>query len=77
MWDSQPLNHAIIEVLSRKKDFGTPRALAYDDLLSKLRIHCKREIGTFELNRELMKLELYGIVFVSTLHKKKKLVELL
>jgi len=70
IWSPRPLSLSIVEVLEKKGP------MTDIDLLKQL----KSDLGDVsfrELNRELMKLELAGILRVSRLTKGKRQVELL
>ncbi len=69
-WRGHPLDTVVIEVLQRKG------ALNDEDLLGFLREAGFGDIGFGELNRVLLRLEIEGIVYVSSLARGKRRVEL-
>ena len=69
VWSPRPLSLSIVEVLEKKG------ALTDIDLLKELKSNVG-EVSFRELNRNLMKLELGGILRVSRLMKGKRQVEL-
>ena len=69
IWSPRPLSLSIVEVLEKKGP------MTDIDLLKQLRSDLG-EVSFRELNRELMKLELGGILRVSRLTKGKRQVEL-
>jgi DNA-binding HxlR family transcriptional regulator len=70
LWAVQPLHTSIVEVLLKKRGSSTDT-----DLLSSLK-KSYGELSLRELNKTLMRLEIDGIIHVSTLTKNKKRVEL-
>ena len=68
-WKIQPLYVIVIEILEKK---GSLNDL---ELFEALKVFYK-EIGFDDLNKTLMKLELGGLVSVSSLTKNKRLVQL-
>jgi hypothetical protein len=69
IWSPRPMSLAILEVLEKKG------SLSDVDLQKELKSNFG-ELSFRELNRELMKLELAGILWVTRLMKGKRLVEL-
>ena len=69
VWSPRPLSLAIVEVLEKKG------ALTDIDLLKELKSDFG-DVSFRELNRDLMKLELTGIIWVSRLMRGKRHVEL-
>jgi hypothetical protein len=69
IWSPRPMSLALLEVLEKKG------SMSDIDLQKELRSNFG-EVSFRELNRELMKLELAGILWVSRLTKGKRLVEL-
>ena len=69
IWSPRPMSLSIVEVLERKG------SMTDIDLLKQLKLDFG-EVSFRELNRELMKLELAGILRVSRLTKGKRQVEL-
>ena len=70
IWSPRPMSLSIVEILEKKG------AMTDIDLLKDLRLNFG-EVSFRELNRELMKLELAGILRVSRLTKGKRQVELI
>jgi DNA-binding HxlR family transcriptional regulator len=70
LWAVQPLHTLIVEALLKKRGSSTDT-----DLLSSLK-KSYGELSLRELNKTLMRLEVDGIIHVSTLTKNKKHVEL-
>ncbi len=70
IWSPRPMSLFIVEVLEKKG------SMTDIDLLKELRSSFG-EVSFRELNRELMKLELAGILRVSRLTKGKRQVELI
>lgn len=70
LWAVQPLHTSIVEILLKKRGSSTDT-----DLLSSLK-KSYGELSLRELNKTLMRLEIDGIIHVSTLTKNKKHVEL-
>ena len=69
-WRGHPLKTVIIEVLKRKG------ALSDDDLLSSLKETGFEDVSFGQLNKVLLRLEVEGIVYVSSLARGKRRVEL-
>lgn len=69
-WRGHPLGTVVIEVLQRKG------AVSDEDLLGFLREAGFGDIGFGELNRVLLRLEIEGVVYVSSLARGKRRVEL-
>jgi hypothetical protein len=69
IWSPRPMSLFIVEILEKKGP------MTDIDLLKDLRLNFG-EVSFRELNRELMKLELAGILRVSRLTKGKRQVEL-
>jgi hypothetical protein len=67
-WRSHPLNLTIIEVLKKKG------AMTDTELFDLLRV-TQEELGFGDLNKTLMKMEVAGLVYVSSLTKGKRRVE--
>ena len=70
IWSPRPMSLSIVEILEKKGP------MTDIDLLKDLRSNFG-EVSFRELNRELMKLELAGILRVSRLTKGKRQVELI
>ncbi|MEE8322650.1 MAG: ArsR family transcriptional regulator [Candidatus Bathyarchaeia archaeon] len=70
LWAVQPLHTSIVEVLLKKRGSSTDT-----DLLNSLK-KSYGELSLRELNKTLMRLEIDGIIHVSTLTKNKKRVEI-
>ncbi|MEE9509130.1 MAG: ArsR family transcriptional regulator [Candidatus Bathyarchaeia archaeon] len=70
LWAVQPLHTSIVEILLKKRGSSTDT-----DLLSSLK-KSYGELSLRELNKTLMRLEIDGIIHVSTLTKNKKRVEI-
>jgi len=70
IWSPRPMSLSLVDILEKKG------AMTDVDLLKDLRSNFG-EVSFRELNRELMKLELAGILRVSRLTKGKRQVELL
>ncbi|MCK4885422.1 ArsR family transcriptional regulator [Candidatus Bathyarchaeota archaeon] len=70
LWAVQPLHTSIVEILLKKRGSSTDT-----DLLSSLK-KSYGELSLRELNKTLMRLEVDGIIHVSTLTKNKKRVEI-
>ncbi len=68
-WDPIPIHTAIIEILAKKGSLNDSELLR--ELESKY-----NDIGFRTLNRTLMQLEIRGVIRVSRLLKKKKMIEL-
>jgi len=68
-WKVHPLHVVIVEILEKKG------SMADDELFEALKSIYK-DIGFNDLNKALMKMEIAGKIVVSTLMKKKRLVEL-
>ncbi len=69
-WHGHPLETVVVEVLQRKG------ALSNNDLLGFLKESGFGDLGFGELNRVLFRLEIEGIVHVSSLARGKRRVEL-
>ena len=69
-WRGHPLETVVVEVLNRKG------ALSDVDLLGFLRESGFGDVGFGELNRVLLRLEVEGVVYVSSLARGKRRVEL-
>ena len=69
IWSPRPMSLALLEVLEKKGSMSDVDL--YKEVMSNF-----GEVSFRELNRELMKLELAGILWVSRLTKGKRLVEL-
>lgn len=69
-WRGHPLETVVVEVLGRKG------ALSDVDLLGFLREAGFGDVGFGELNRVLLRLEIEGVVYVSSLARGKRRVEL-
>lgn len=69
-WRGHPLKTVIVEVLKRKG------ALSDDDLLSSLKETGFEDVSFGQLNKVLLRLEVEGIVYVSSLARGKRRVEL-
>ena len=69
IWSPRPVSLSILEVLEKKGSMSDV------DLQKELKSNFG-EVNYRELNRELMKLELAGMLWVSRLGKGKRLVEL-
>jgi DNA-binding HxlR family transcriptional regulator len=69
LWDVQPLHTSLVEVLLKRGGSSTDTELL--DALKK----SYGELSLRELNKTLMRLEVDGIIHVSTLTKNKKRVE--
>jgi hypothetical protein len=67
-WVSHPLNTQIREFLERK---GPMTDIELFDM-----VKCTHEVGFSELNKTLLRMEIEGIVYVSTSTKGKRRVEL-
>ncbi len=70
IWDVQPLHTSIVEILLKKGGASTDTELC--TALEKSR----GDMNFRELNRELMRLEVDGVIQVSSLTKNKRRVEL-
>ena len=70
MWDVYPLRIALVEALTKKQGVSTDVELY--DLLKK----SYDDLNYRSLNRVLMKLEVEGMIHVSSLTKTKRRVEL-
>jgi len=68
-WKVHPLHVVIVEILEKKG------SMADDELFEALKSIYK-DIEFNDLNKALMKMEIAGKIVVSTLMKKKRLVEL-
>ena len=68
-WRPHPLYTAVVEILERKGPLS-------DDELFNLVKQDYEEIGFGDLNKALLKLEVEGRIYVSTLTKGKRRVEL-
>ncbi|MBO3802479.1 MAG: transcriptional repressor [Candidatus Brockarchaeota archaeon] len=68
-WYPRPLRNAIVEILEEKE------ALTTEELAKKLKEEYK-ELTESELDRELMRLELNGIVSITSLGRSRRRVEL-
>jgi len=69
-WRGHPLKTVVVEVLKRKG------ALSDDDLLGSLKETGFEDISFGQLNKVLLRLEVEGIVYVSSLARGKRRVEL-
>lgn len=69
-WQIQPIQSTVIEILMEKG------SMADTDLLGVLKAFYK-EIGFEELNKTLMRMEVTGLISVSSLSKDKRLVQLM
>ena len=69
-WRGHPLETAVVEILKRKD------AMSDEDLLSSLKDNGFSDVGFGELNRVLLRLEVEGVVYVSSLARGKRRVEL-
>lgn len=69
-WRGHPLETTVIEVLEKKG------ALGDEDLLGFLKDAGFGDISFGELNRVLLRLEIEGVVYVSSLARAKRRVEL-
>ena len=69
-WRGHPLKTTIVEVLKRKG------ALSDDDLLGSLKETGFEDVSFGQLNKVLLRLEVEGIVYVSSLARGKRRVEL-
>lgn len=69
-WRGHPLETVVVEVLQRKG------AISDEDLLGFLRESGFGDVGFGELNRALLRLEVEGVVYVSSLARGKRRVEL-
>jgi DNA-binding PadR family transcriptional regulator len=69
-WRGHPLETTVVEIL-KKKD-----AMSDEDLLSSLKESGFSDVGFGELNRALLRLEVEGVVYVSSLARGKRRVEL-
>jgi DNA-binding PadR family transcriptional regulator len=69
-WRGHPLKTVVVEVLKRKG------ALSDDDLLSSLKETGFEDVSFGQLNKVLLRLEVEGIVYVSSLARGKRRVEL-
>jgi predicted house-cleaning noncanonical NTP pyrophosphatase (MazG superfamily) len=69
-WYPRPIRNAIVELLNEKE------ALTTDDLEKKLKEEYK-ELTTSELDKELMRLELNGIISITSLGRSRRRVELI
>ncbi|MCW4021708.1 MAG: hypothetical protein NWF02_00890 [Candidatus Bathyarchaeota archaeon] len=70
IWKPHPLSTTIVEILKRKSP------LTDVDLYELIKaVH--EESGFADLNKSLMRLEIQGIVYVSTRTKGKRMIELL
>ncbi|MEM1550566.1 MAG: hypothetical protein QXR13_01365 [Candidatus Bathyarchaeia archaeon] len=71
VWRSQPLPMAILEILEKKG------SLTDIEILEALRsISSYRDVSFNELNKALIKMEIAGLILVSSLTKGKRLVQL-
>ncbi len=68
-WDPIPVHTAIIEILAKKGSLND------SDLLKELESKYN-DLSFRDLNRTLMQLEIRGVIRVSRLLKKKRMVEL-
>jgi hypothetical protein len=68
-WKVQPVYATVIEILEEKG------SIADSDLFEALRAFY-REIGFDDLNRTLMRMEVTGLISVSSLAKDRRLVQL-
>ncbi|MEM2669734.1 MAG: hypothetical protein QW188_06855 [Candidatus Bathyarchaeia archaeon] len=70
-WKAQPLHIAVIEVLERKG------SLSDVELLEALKSSSAyKDLNFNELNKVLMKMEIAGIILVSSLTKGRRLIQL-
>ncbi|MEM2273557.1 MAG: hypothetical protein QXX56_05010 [Candidatus Bathyarchaeia archaeon] len=70
-WRSQPLYITILEILEKKS------SLTDAELLEILKnTYGYKDMSFSELNRALMRMEITGLVFVSSLTKGKRLIQL-
>jgi hypothetical protein len=69
IWSPRPMSLTLLEVLEKKGSMSDIDL--YKEIVSNF-----GEVSFRELNRELMKLEMAGILWVSRLTKGKRLVEL-
>lgn len=69
IWGPIPLHMAIVEALEKKG------GMAEAELVKELK-HSYGEVSSRELNKELMKLEIWGRIRVTRLMKGKRMVEL-
>ncbi|MEM2853230.1 MAG: hypothetical protein QW804_01865, partial [Candidatus Bathyarchaeia archaeon] len=70
-WKSQPLQMAIVEILEKKG------SLTDVDLLESLRaISQFKDLSFNELNKILMRMEISGLIYVSSFTKGRRLVQL-
>lgn len=71
IWRSQPLHIAILEILEKKS------SLTDAELLEMLKnTYGYKDISFSELNKTLMRMEITGLILVSSLTKGKRLVQL-
>ncbi len=68
-WKMQPVYATVLEVLREKG------SMADDELFDALKAFY-REIGFDDLNKTLMQMEVTGLIYVSSLAKDKRLVQL-
>ncbi|MEM2309551.1 MAG: hypothetical protein QXV71_03520 [Candidatus Bathyarchaeia archaeon] len=70
-WKSQPLQMAIVEILEKKG------SLTDVDLLESLRAVSQfKDLSFNELNKILMRMEIAGLIYVSSFTKGRRLVQL-
>ncbi len=69
-WKPHPLSTTIVEILQRKN------SLTDLDLYELIKV-IHDEAGFADLNKTLMRLEIQGIVYVSTRTKGKRMIELI
>jgi len=70
-WKSQPLQMAIVEILEKKG------SLTDVDLLESLRAVSQfKDLSFNELNKILMRMEIAGLIYVSSFAKGRRLVQL-
>ncbi len=71
MWRAQPLHLAILDILERKG------SMTDAELLEALKnTSSYRDLSFNELNRALMRMEISGLILVSSLARGKRLVQL-
>ncbi|MGQ9514023.1 MAG: hypothetical protein ACUVTL_03085 [Thermoproteota archaeon] len=69
-WNPRPIRNAIVEILEEKE------ALTTEELEKRLKEEYK-ELTSRELDKELMRLELNGIVSITSLGRSRRRVELI
>lgn len=69
-WRGHPLETTVVEILQRKG------AISDEDLLGFVRESGFGDVGFGELNKALLRLEVEGVVYVSSLSRGKRRVDL-